>query len=75
MKKENRKYLKTGELATQAKVLKTTILYYRLEGLLDNVIMGRTEGGMAKFKSEAVELVKKFKALSTQKKTLDDLIK
>jgi len=27
MKKENRKYLKTGELATQARVLKTTILY------------------------------------------------
>ncbi len=37
--------------------------------------MGRTEGGIVKFESEAVELVKKLKALSTQKKTLDDLIK
>jgi hypothetical protein len=36
---------------------------------------GKNREGIAKFKSEAVELVKKFKALSTQKKTLDDLIK
>ena len=31
--------------------------------------------GIVKFKPEAVELVKKLKDLSTQKKTLDDLIK
>jgi DNA-binding transcriptional MerR regulator len=74
-KKENRTWLKTGELMEKAGVPKSTILYYRREGYLESVMVGRTETGIIKFKPEAVELVKKLKELSEQKKTLRDLIK
>ena len=74
-KKENRTWLKTGELMEKAGLPRSTIIYYEREGYLDDVKLGRTKTGIIKYKPEAVELIKKLKALSEQKKTLRDLIK